>query len=53
MKSLDALLIYVSVVLITRSDAICRYALSATLATGHRLPGALFEGPQTLRLQQS
>lgn len=43
-KSLDALLVYVSVVLITRSDAICRYALSATLATGHRLPGVLFWG---------
>lgn len=48
MKSLDALLVYVSVVLITRSDAICRYALSATLATGHRLPGVLFWGASNI-----
>lgn len=46
-ESLDALPVCISVVLITRSDAICQYALSATLVTGHLLPGVLLEGPQS------
>lgn len=51
--SLDALPVCISVVLITHRDAICQYAFSATLVIGHLLPGVLFEGPQTVGLQQS
>lgn len=49
---LAVLPVCISAVLLTRSDAICQYALSATLVTGHLLPGVLFEGPRTVRLQR-
>lgn len=40
-ESLEALPVCTSMVLTTRSDAICRYAHGATLVMGHLLPGVL------------